>query len=133
MKFEHILQVYWSKGLFFSGKLIYTNKLKYHKLTKNNLYGLGPKFNNLLLKRLEFTTFLKYYTQIYYVIDYCNLFHKKIIKTMNIVFSQINNVNLNLIELKRLNILRKYLIKSYKGYCHAIGKPVRGQRTWSNS
>jgi hypothetical protein len=29
--------------------------------------------------------------------------------------------------------MRMYLIKSYKGRCHAIGKPVKGQRTWSNA
>jgi len=26
-----------------------------------------------------------------------------------------------------------YLIKVYKGKCHLVGKPVRGQRTWSNA
>lgn len=36
-------------------------------------------------------------------------------------------------SLSYLNIVRLYLIKSYKGYCHALGKPVNGQRTWSNS
>jgi len=36
-------------------------------------------------------------------------------------------------HLVNLNILKKYLIKSYKGKCHALGKPVRGQRTWSNA
>ena len=31
-----------------------------------------------------------------------------------------------------MNIIRLYLIKSYRGRCHAFGKPSRGQRTWSN-
>lgn len=26
-----------------------------------------------------------------------------------------------------------YLIKSYRGRCHALGKPVKSQRTWSNA
>lgn len=30
-------------------------------------------------------------------------------------------------------MLKLYLIRSYKGKCHALGKPVRGQRTWSNA
>ena len=34
---------------------------------------------------------------------------------------------------RELNIIRLYLIKSYRGKAHAIGKPVKGQRTWSNS
>ena len=36
-------------------------------------------------------------------------------------------------DLKRLNIIRLYLIKSYRGKCHALGKPTKGQRTWSNA
>lgn len=48
---------------------------------------------------------------------------------MNIIFSQINNVNSTVYEQKKLNILRKYLTRTYQGYCHSIGKPVRGQRT----
>lgn len=74
-----------------------------------------------------------YYTNLFYLINYSTRFHKKLTKTLNIIFSQINNVNTNLFELKKLNIIKKYLIRSYQGYCHAIGKPVRGQRTWSNA
>jgi len=60
-----------------------------------------------------------------------NLFFKKKILNhpINIIFSQINTVNNIVFDLKRLNILRKFLIKSYIGRCHALGKPVRGQRT----
>jgi len=39
----------------------------------------------------------------------------------------------NMTHLRNLNILKKYLIKSYSGKCHALGKPTRGQRTWSNA
>lgn len=48
------------------------------------------------------------------------------------MFSQLNSVNNQVPELKRINVLKAFLIKSYKGKCHALGKPVRGQRTWSN-
>lgn len=133
MKFEHILQVYWSKGLFFAGKLYYTHNLNYNKLVRQQIYGLGLRFIYLLKKRLELTTFSLYYTNLFFLLDYCRIFHKIFLKIINIIFSQINSVNLNLYELKKFNILKKYLTKSYKGYCHAIGKPVRGQRTWSNA
>lgn len=43
-----------------------------------------------------------------------------------------NSVNNSYEDLKRLNIIRLYLIRTYRGWCHALGKPVRGQRTWSN-
>lgn len=38
-------------------------------------------------------------------------------------------VNADVINLHRYNILRKYLIRSFKGRCHIKGKPVNGQRT----
>jgi ribosomal protein S13 len=44
--------------------------------------------------------------------------------------SNIISLNQNQItDLKKLNIIRLYLIKSYRGKAHAIGKPVKGQRT----
>ena len=52
-----------------------------------------------------------------------------IVNTLNVLFSQINSVNNSLDELNRLTIIRLYLIKSYRGKCHALGKPVKGQRT----
>jgi ribosomal protein S13 len=133
MKFEHILQVYWSKGFFFAGKLFYTNKLTLTNLFKHYLFGLGKSFKKLLVKRLELTTFVYYYYNLFYFVNYLSKSYKRVIKTINIIFSQINNVNHSLLEQKKLNILRKYLTKSYQGYCHSLGKPVRGQRTWSNS
>jgi ribosomal protein S13 len=133
MRFEHILQVYWSKGFFFGGKLFYNHKLFWNDMTKYNLYGLGSKFKSLLIKRFELTTFALFYANTIFLVQYFNKFHKKIVKTLNILFSQINNVNSTVQTLKRYNIIRQYLVKSYKGYCHSIGKPVRGQRTWSNS
>jgi ribosomal protein S13 len=56
-------------------------------------------------------------------------FHVSVIKPLNVIFSQVNSVNNSVEELKKFNILRLYLIKSYRGKCHALGKPVRGQRT----
>jgi hypothetical protein len=129
MRFEHILQVYWSKGFFFGGKLFYTNSLNYNNIFKDHLFGFRHKFQDILTKRLELTTFALHYSNLYYLVDYFYIFKKKYTKTINIIFSQINNVNMTLKELQKLNIVRKFLIKSYKGYCHAIGKPVRGQRT----
>ena len=106
MRFEHILQVYWSKGFFFGGKLFYTNKLLFNEIFKNNLYGFNSKLKLLLIQRFELTTFFMYYTNLFYLINYSTRFHKKLTKTLNIIFSQINNVNTNLFELKKLNIIK---------------------------
>jgi hypothetical protein len=121
--------VYWSKGFFFGGKLFYTNKLFFKIFVKKNLFGLGYKLIKLIEKRLEITTFLTCYSNLFFLIDYFYYSKNFYVKTFNIILSQLNNVNSSLNDLKRLNILKKYLIKSYQGYCHAIGKPVRGQRT----
>lgn len=59
--------------------------------------------------------------------------HREFVSLLNNLFSQINSVNESYLELKKLHIIRLYLIGSYKGWCHALGKPVRGQRTWSNA
>lgn len=67
------------------------------------------------------------------VSDFHLFFRKNLVSFLNRYYSQISSVNNQVSELVRLNILRLYLIKSYKGRCHALGKPVRGQRTWSNS
>ena len=121
MKFEHILQIYWTKGFFFGGKLFYFSYTIKELLIK--LYGIGLKFLNLIKKRFE----LSYFFQKIQVLPYYqNL-------SINIIFSQINSVNNQLSSLKRLNIIKLYLIKSYRGKAHALGKPVRGQNTWSNA
>lgn len=130
MRFEHILQIYWTKGYFFGGKLFYFNQ------TFNDLFeqapGLGSHSKNLFIKRFELTHFRN--TNKYEdLVEYQHRTSKPMERAINILFSQINSVNNQLPEVHRLAIIRLYLIKSYRGRSHAIGKPVRGQRTWSNA
>lgn len=47
--------------------------------------------------------------------------------------SQIISINSSIFDLIKYNLIRKYLIKTFQGRCHALGKPSRGQRTWSNA
>lgn len=54
-------------------------------------------------------------------------------KALNIILSQILSVNNNPTYLVRLKVIYQFLAKTYVGKCHAIGKPVRSQRTWSNA
>ena len=129
MRFEHILQIYWTKGFFFGGKLFYFD------LTLNDLFlnlpGLGKSFRKLLISRFELTYFLKLSNQM--VTDYQSSTKKTLLQPLNVIFSQVNTVNNRVNDLQNLNIIRLYLIKSYRGRSHALGKPVRGQRTWSNA
>ena len=128
MKFEHILQIYWTKGFFYSTKLFYfslsLNSLIY------NLYGLNKKFKTVLNQRFELSYFFN--NKINNIIDYSN-YNNTLYSSINIILSQVTSVNNQICDLEKLNIVRLYLIKSYKGKAHAIGKPVKGQRTWSNA
>ena len=129
MRFEHILQIYWTKGFFFGGKLFYFDQTMNDLITY--LPGFGLKFIALMVQRFELSFFSK--TKSTLLIDHQKTNHKPILQPLNIIFSQINTVNSKLEELNKLNIIRLYLIKSYRGRSHALGKPVRGQRTWSNA
>ena len=129
MRFEHVLQIYWTKGFFFGGKLFYFNKT-FDSIFENTP-GLNIYFKNIILDRFELKNHVS--TKSIMVNDLELLNHIKIIEPLNVIFSQVNSVNNNVEDLKKFNILRLYLIKSHKGRCHALGKPVRGQRTWSNA
>lgn len=43
------------------------------------------------------------------------------------------SINFQVTELNRLNVIRLFLIKTFRGKAQAFGKPSRGQRTWSNA
>jgi len=125
MKFEQLLKIYWSRGFLYGGKAESFN------LTLNEFFenkpGLSTKSQQLFIKRFELihfkkkknTTFLK-----------LNLDRRKII---NMYLSQIISINNSIFELIKYNLIRLYLIKTFRGKCQALGKPSRGQRTWSNA
>jgi len=129
MKFEHVLQIYWTKGFFFGGKLFYTNQTISSLL--NHTLGLSTNFKKNLLERFELVLFLK--TPEKLIITYEVETSKLLVQPLNIFFSQVNTVNNMYKDLLRLNIIRLFLIRSYRGYGHAVGKPIHGQRTWSNA
>lgn len=130
MKFEHIIHIYWTKGFFYGGNQFYFNKTPTELIHLTP--GLGTYIKRILITRFELT----YYRQNYWdikLITYQNVKKSSIIWPLNLIFSQINSVNNFSTDLLTLKILKLYLIKSYRGRCHFLGKPVRGQRTWSNA
>lgn len=68
-----------------------------------------------------------------YLTDFRRNFKKELIGFLNYYYSQVASVNNTFFDLQKLRIIHLYLIKSYRGRCHALGKPVNGQRTWSNA
>lgn len=97
---------------------------------KQSTPGLGLKHKITLLKRLELTNSTK--TNLTYVNSFKSLYKKNLVFLLNSYYSQISSVNDQLNNLLLLNIVRLYLTKTFKGKCHLLGKPTRGQRTWSN-
>lgn len=128
MKFEHVLQIYWTKGFFFGGNLFYYNQTL--SSLRDNTPGLARKVNLLLVQRFELTLLAPH--KMLLIPTYETQTSKIVSKPLNVFLSQIHTVNNTYTDLLRLRIMRSYLIKSYRGRCHAIGKPVKGQRTWAN-
>ena len=109
--------------------MFYTNKTFYE--TFQLTPGLGQSFKNSILDKLELKSSINVNTTS--VSNFKKTYHKELVGFLNHYYSQVSSVNNNLSDLSRLNIIRLYLIKCYRGRCHALGKPVNGQRTWSNA
>lgn len=130
MRYEHILKYYWSKGYFFGSELFYFNQTFYTLFDK--LEGFNDKFKKMFVYRFELT-FSRRKNKNTMIDEFENKPRNLVRKPLNSIFALINSVNHRVHQLKRVNIIRLYLIKSYKGRCHALGKPVNSQRTWSNA
>jgi ribosomal protein S13 len=85
--------------------------------------GLSSKSKKDLVKRFELN-FLFYNSE--KTFTHISLDRRKII---NMYLSQLSSINSNIFELIKYNLIRLYLIKTFRGRCHALGKPSRGQRT----
>lgn len=125
MKFEQVLQIYWSKGFLYNGKILPFNLTL--KDLVSRLGGLNKAFTTVLIKRFELNSMVFNYTM-----DFTQ-YPSDLSKSINILLSQVSSVNNQLNEVDRYNLIRLYLIKSYRGKAQAIGKPSHGQRTWSNA
>ena len=125
MKFEHVLQIYWSKGFLINGKLQgFQTNFKYMFDTPG---GFNWPTKNLLIRRFELYKLKKDPS--------CPiaLVHPTFSHGLNLMFSKLTSINNTVADLTRYSLLRLYLIKTTRGRAHALGKPSRGQRTWSNA
>lgn len=128
MKFEHLLKIYWSRGLFYNGKL---NKINWTLFELfNNLYGLSNFTKKIFIKRFEYGYYIKNVQKKNIIFDTFSNDKKKL---LNMWISQLLSTNHHVKDLIKLNVIRLYLIKSFRGRAQMLGKPSRGQRTWSNA
>jgi ribosomal protein S13 len=151
MKFEQLLKIYWTRKFLYGGQTFDfgVNLSDFFA----NLNGLSTFSQIKIIKRFELTSFENlYFHSGMKNIDIIKSDNSKLIKSKKIttdrLFSQypiefrklINmylgklvGVRNSIFELLRFNIIRLYLIKSFRGRAQALGKPSRGQRTWSNA
>ena len=121
MKFERILEIYWSKGLLINGLLTPFNSSLPALLKK--LPGYSTTTTRFLIKRFELY-------ELQNSLKFKNSFlDPQLLKSINIFFSNFTSVNNTPAELIKYNLIRLLLIKSTRGRSHALGKPSRGQRT----
>ncbi len=125
MKFEQVLHIYWTKGFFFNGQL-YPFDSSLNDLMVN-LGGFGRFAKLQIVKRFEFS--LTYLHENPSFID----FPKRFWQVLNLFFAQLTSINNDYFLMLKYNLVRLYLIKSFRGRAQALGKPSRGQRTWSNA
>lgn len=89
----------------------------------NNVGGIQTSFKNILVKRFEmYQTLLNSKTLLPF-------YGKETLRSLNLILAQIGSINKRTIDLTRLNLIRLYLIKTFRGRGHSLGKPIRGQRT----
>lgn len=109
--------------------MFYTNRTFYELFILTP--GLSLAFKKSILNKLELQNVNQ--VNMTYLNDFKYVYKRELIGFLNYYYSQVSSVNNTSWELQKLIVIRLYLIKSYKGRCHALGKPVHGQRTWSNA
>ena len=124
MKFEKLLQVYWLKGFLYGGEVT-PFEVRFNSLSKD-LPGFAKYSMAIIARRLELSTEPTSN-------PLCVELPDVELRTMNVLFSHAASVNVSLFEYEQKAAVRYYLIKTYRGRCQALGKPSRGQRTWSNA
>jgi len=120
-----VIKIYWTKGFVFSGNILpFSINWRYWG---DQVKGLGIVTKLRIIRRFELT-------ELYY--DARGTFKntdKEARRSLNRILSQMTTVNYRIGEITRINIIRLYLIQSFRGKAQALGKPSHGQRTWSNA
>ena len=116
MRFENILHIYWTKGIFISGKFHYFDT----KLNQifSSTYGAGGSLKNLIRTRFEVSE--EACVSKNSVVEIEERYKTFLSKPLNIMMSQLFSVNNNPLYLVRLRIISQFLNKTYRGKCHAV-------------
>jgi hypothetical protein len=99
--------------------------MKFSKLF-SEINGFSKFSENLLINRLE-KIVLKNNCKLKN--KNLNLFPTRFKIFLNMYFSQCLPINNSIFDLFKINVIRLYLIKSFRGKAQALGKPSNGQRS----
>lgn len=125
MKLEQLLRIYWSRGFLYGGKS------QNFDINLKDFFDYTPSLKNKakkkLVQRFELNNFVYDNDKSFISLPLDNR------KIINMYLSEIISINNNIYELIKYNFIRLYLIRTFRGRCSALGKPLRGQRTWSNA
>ena len=125
MKFEQVLKIYWSKGFYFNGSLKPFNTNL--NILSKSVGGYNRSLSTYFKYRFEFQK------RVHGVNPDLTLSSSGFRSSVNSLLSKLTSLNNPVTTLVRLNLIRLFLIRSFRGKSHALGKPSRGQRTWSNA
>ena len=115
-------------GFYFNNKFIF---YKYFTLKKviTMFYGISKYRFLFYFKRLEW----QLGNNRYKIESKISNKYVKFYKIINMYILKLLPIYFKFSSLRNLYIIRKWKIEAYEGLCHQKGKPVHGQRTWSNA
>lgn len=125
----HIPYKYIIKSGFYLNKKFFYYKTFTLKKILNSYYGLSKYRIMFYLKRFE----LQFCPNKYKIPNKSIGKFLLFFKIFNFYILKIFPIYYKLSSIKNLYIIRKWKIRCYEGICHKKGKPVHGQRTWSNA
>ena len=125
MKFEQVLKIYWSKSFLFGG-VTFAFDTDWRRFGLN-IKGIGLHTQLQIIRRFELHSLLFNPKGSLAVMD------DESRLSLNRLFAKMNSIYVQVTELNKLNVVRLFLIKSFRGKAQAFGKPSHGQRTWSNA
>lgn len=105
---------------FNNQSVLYNTNL--NSFLSKSFFGVSNNFVNVTSARLEINP--KYSFNVYGIDKWLAL---------NYLLNDLVPMNKSIKDKLILNINFLFLIRSYRGWRHAFGLPVRGQRTWSNA
>lgn len=117
--------MYWTKSFLFGGLILpfETDWRRYG----HNIMGIGLPIKLNVIRRFEL------HTHYYNPRASLSVLDEEERLTLNRLFSKMGSAKTQVNELNKFNIIRLFLIQSFRGKAQAFGKPSHGQRTWSNA